>query len=198
MQSSDPEGATPLDPDEADGILPAHVATRAELNELEEANIQLGLEWAMRRAVAGRRRIDVLTEDFLYELHRRMFGEVWEWAGEVRRTNKNIGVDWHTIRVEVRNLIEDARVWRDQRVYHSDELAIRFHHRLVAIHPFANGNGRHARLMADLIALQAGRPPYTWGGARLGSTSELRTAYITALQAADRGDLMPLIAFARS
>lgn len=198
MQSSAPDGATPLDPDDADGLLHAHVATRGELDELEEVNIQLGLEWAMRRAVTGRRRVDVLTEDFLYELHRRMFGEVWEWAGEVRRSNKNIGVDKHNVRVEVRNLIEDARVWRAQNIYGPDELAVRFHHRLVAIHPFANGNGRHARLMADLIALQAGKPSFTWGGARLTSTSELRTAYVTALREADRGDMALLIAFARS
>ncbi|MEX2285244.1 MAG: mobile mystery protein B [Gemmatimonadota bacterium] len=198
MQSSEPGGATPLDPDEADGLLYAHVGTRGELNELEEANIQMGLEWAMRRAVTGRRQIDVLTEDFLYQLHQQMFGEVWAWAGEVRRSNKNIGVDRHTVRIEVRNLIEDARVWREQKVYDPDELAVRFHHRLVAIHPFANGNGRHARLLADLIALQAGRPTFTWGDARLGSTLELRTAYISALSAADRGDMAPLIAFARS
>jgi Fic-DOC domain mobile mystery protein B len=127
-----------------------------------------------------------------------MFGEIWSWAGHVRRSEKNIGVDRQMIRVEVRNLIEDARVWREREVHSADEIAVRFHHRLVAIHPFPNGNGRHARLMADLLAMQAGRPAFSWGGGRLASTSELRTAYITALRKADGGDMAPLLEFARS
>jgi Fic-DOC domain mobile mystery protein B len=158
MDSSTPNGATPVDPDETEGLLHGHVVTRAELDELEEANIQIGLEWAVRRAITSRRPIDVLSEEFLYALHERMFGEVWSWAGEVRRSEKNIGVERHRIRVEVRNLVEDARVWRERQAYSPDEIAVRFHHRLVSIHPFPNGNGRHARLMADLLAMQAGRP----------------------------------------
>lgn len=195
MQTDLPAGATPLDPDEAEGLLQPHVANRAELNELEEANIQIGLEWA---TTVVDKRVDVLTEDFLYELHERMFGEVWSWAGDVRRTNKNIGVDKFSIRVEVRNLIEDARVWRERSTCEPDELAVRFHHRLVSIHPFANGNGRHARMMADLIIRQLGRPPFSWGGGRPTNTTELRAGYIAALQSADRGDLDPLLEFARS
>lgn len=191
-------GATPVDPDEAEGLLHAHVATRAELDELEEANIQIGLEWAVRRAITSGRRIDVLSEEFLYALHERMFGEVWSWAGVARRSEKNIGVERQRIRVEVRNLVEDARVWRERQVYSADEIAVRFHHRLVSIHPFPNGNGRHARLMADLLAMQGGRPAFTWGGARLTTTSELRTTYIAALRKADGGDIAPLLEFARS
>lgn len=198
MDDSPPSAATPVDPDEAEGLLHAHVTTRAELDELEEANIQIGLEWAMRRAISSGRRADVLSEEFVYALHERMFGEVWSWAGQVRRSEKNIGVDRHAIRVEVRNLIEDARVWRERDVYSADEIAVRFHHRLVAIHPFPNGNGRHARLMADLLAMQAGRPAFSWGGGRLVSTSELRTAYIAALRKADGGDIAPLLEFSRS
>jgi len=196
MHRSTPGGATPLDPDEAQALLQAHVTTRAELDELEEANIQIGLEWAMRTAITGSRRVEVLSEAFLYELHKRMFGEVWDWAGDVRRSNKNIGVDKHPVRVEVRNLIEDARLWR--QVYGPDEIAVRFHHRLVAIHPFPNGNGRHARMMADLIAMQTGRPAFSWGGRQLTSTSELRNAYIDALRKADVGDITSLLEFARS
>jgi Fic-DOC domain mobile mystery protein B len=198
MHSRPPTGATPLDPDEAEGLLHGHVATRAELDELEEANIQIGLEWAIRRAITGGRRIDVLSEEFLYVLHERMFGEVWSWAGKVRRSEKNIGVERHKIRVEVRNLIDDARIWREREVYSPDEIAVRFHHRLVSIHPFPNGNGRHARLMADLIAMQSGRPAFTWGGGRLTTTSELRTTYIAALRRADGGEMAPLLEFARS
>ena len=193
-----PFGATPIDADEAEGLLHPHVATRRELNELEEANIEEGAAWAQERAVTGRRRLDVLTEEFLYELHRRMFGSVWGWAGRVRTTDKNIGVDKFTIRPEVRTLIGDARYWRDHGTYGADELAVRFHHRLAAIHPFPNGNGRHARLMADLIVQQAGRPPFSWGGRSLMETSELRRSYIHALHQADQGVLEPLVRFARS
>lgn len=193
-----PYGATPIDPDEAEGLLQTHVSTRHELDELEEANIQAGLEWAQQRAILGRRRAEVLTEEFLYELHEQMFGAVWAWAGQVRKTDKNIGMDKFVIRPEVRNLVEDAQYWREHESYAPDELAVRFHHRLVWIHPFPNGNGRHARLMADLIAQQAGRPPFSWGGASLIQTSALRNAYIGALRTADQGDLDPLLAFARS
>jgi Fic-DOC domain mobile mystery protein B len=198
MESSTPNGGTPVDPNEAESLLHGHVSTRAELDELEEANIQIGLEWAVRRAITSGRRIDVLSEEFLYSLHERMFGEVWSWAGEVRRSEKNIGVERHRIRVEVRNLVEDAREWRERQVYSPDEIAVRFHHRLVSIHPFPNGNGRHARLLADLLAMQAGRPAFTWGGGRLTTTSELRTTYIAALRKADEGDIAALLEFARS
>lgn len=198
MTNDPPHWATPLDPDEAEGLLLGHVTTRGELDELEEANIQLGLEWASRRARRGRGGVDVLTEEFLYELHRRMFDAVWEWAGRIRRTEKNIGVDPAQIGPEVRKLVEDARHWREHDVYAADELAVRVHHRLTAIHPFPNGNGRHARMMADLIVQQAGRRRFSWGGESLTETSELRSRYIAALREADRGDLEPLIAFARS
>ncbi len=198
MTSDLPFGATPIDPDEVQGLLQSHVSTRQELNELEEANIQVGAEWAIARAVLGRRRLDVVTEDFLYELHRRMFGSVWAWAGQVRTTDKNIGVDKFVIRSEVRKLVKDAQYWREHSTYGADELAVRFHHRLVSIHPFPNGNGRHARLMADLIVQQAGGRPFSWGGTSLVETSALRNAYIDALREADQGVLEPLIDFARS
>ena len=171
MSDGLPDGATPIDPDEAEGLIPEHVTTRGELDELEEANIQEGLEWALTKSR------EVLSEEFLYELHRRMFDGVWTWAGKVRLTDKNIGVDKNTVRTEVRNLIEDARYWRDNMVYQPDELAVRFHHRLVSIHPFPNGNGRHARLMADLLVRQLGASAFSWGGVSLTNTSELRTAY---------------------
>ena len=193
-----PAGATPLDPDEDEGLIPAHIVTRQELNELEEANIQAAVAWAVDAAVLRRRRLDVLSESFVYELQKRMFGDVWTWAGRTRRTNKNIGVDKFEVRPEVRKLVGDARIWRENAVYGRDELAVRFHHRLVAIHPFPNGNGRHARLMADLIVQQLGGQPFTWGGAELVSTSDLRARYIDALRQADGGTIAPLLEFARS
>lgn len=193
-----PYGATPLDPNESEGLLHSHVSTRRELDELEETNIQVGLEWARSRVLSGRRRIDVLSEAFVYDLHRRMFEAVWGWAGQVRTTDKNIGADKFVVRQEVRKPIDDGRYWRENGIYDPDGIAVRFHHRLVWIHPFPNGNGRHARMMADLLAEQLGRPPFSWGGASLIETSDLRRTYIQALRLADRGDLQPLIAFARS
>lgn len=192
MSGELPTGATPIDPDEVEGLIPDHVATRGELDELEEANIQDGLEWALRSSR------EVLSEEFLYELHSRMFDAVWTWAGKVRLTDKNIGVDKNIVRTEVRKLIGDAQYWRENSVYEPDELAVRFHHRLVSIHPFPNGNGRHARLMADLLVRELGEDSFSWGGVSLTNTSELRTAYIGALRAADEGDVGPLVKFARS
>ena len=198
VNESLPPGATPLDPDEADGLIPSHVGTRGELDELEEANIQEGLRWAHAKALVPDRPADPLTEAFVFDLHREMFGAVWEWAGKVRLTDKNIGVDKFQVPAEVKKLVEDARYWRDHGTYPADELALRFHHRLVSIHPFPNGNGRHARMMADIIIQQAGRPAFSWGGRSLDTTSELRTAYITALRSADQGDIEPLLKFSRS
>jgi len=196
-----PAGATPLDPDEAEGLLQVHIETRRELNEAEEANIAAGFTWAVARL----KRRDPLSEDFVFELHRRMFGKVWAWAGQPRMTAKNIGVSSWEIRPAIRDLLEDARLWRTawkegMPGYPLMEIAVRLHHRLVAIHPFPNGNGRHARMMADLLMLHAGQAPASWGRGMgtLLSTGELRDRYITALRTADRGDLGPLLKFARS
>jgi Fic-DOC domain mobile mystery protein B len=191
-----PDGATPLDPDESEGLIPDHIVTRAELNEAEEANIAAGFAWAVR-AIRARH---VLTDEFAYELHRRMFDQVWEWAGSTRLTNKNIGIDKFGIRVAVRELVADASLWKEANVYPPEEIAVRLHHRLVAIHPFPNGNGRHARMMADLFMLKEGIRPLPWGRGRgsLVNTGELRSEYIAALRAADRGDIAPLLAFART
>lgn len=189
---SEPEGATPLDPDEREGLRFRHVTTRGELNELEQANVQDGLMWLARR-----RARDVLTEDFLRELHRRLFGRVWKWAGNFRRTEKNIGVDPLMIAVELRMLLDDARYWGEHRTCEPLEAAARFHHRLVFIHLFPNGNGRHARIAADLYLDHAfGHPPIDWAaGNNLLHTNERRTNYIAALRRADAGDYGPLFEF---
>lgn len=196
-----PHGATPLDPDEAEGLLQAHIETRQELNEAEEANIAAGFAWAVARL----RRRDPLADEFAFELHRRMFSQVWQWAGHTRITEKNIGVVPWEIRPGVRDLMEDARLWRaawrdEKPVYPMTEIAVRLHHRLVAIHPFPNGNGRHARMMADVLMMHAGFTPLAWGRGigTLLSTSALRDRYINALRAADRGDIGPLMDFAQS
>jgi Fic-DOC domain mobile mystery protein B len=187
------DAATPLTHEEKDGLIPSWVTFRHELNEVEQANIVMGALWATRQ-----RRRDVLDESFLRDLHKRMLGDVWTWAGIYRTTERNIGVPAWNIRVELKILLDDTRIWVERTVFDPDELAVRFHHRLVAIHPFPNGNGRHARLMADLLVMRLGRKRFTWGSASLLNTGEIRTRYVTALREADSHDIATLLAFARS
>jgi Fic-DOC domain mobile mystery protein B len=185
-------GNTPLDPDEAEGLLPAHIIKRAELNEWEQANILKGQDWAFRR----RRR--VLSLRFAQELHRRMFGDTWVWAGSFRRSDKNIGVHWPTIPQAVQDTLSNAEHWLENETYDVDEAAARFHHRLVWVHPFPNGNGRHARLMTDLLLWNLGREPFTWGRESLIGPGAARDRYLEALHHADHGNMVPLMAFVRS
>ena len=187
------DSGTPLAPEEKRDLIPTHIAYRSELNAAEQANIVRGQEWAMRR-----RRRAILDERFLLALHRRMFGEVWRWAGHYRTSERNLGVAAWQIASEMRTLIDDAKIWIAQDSYPHDEIAVRLHHRLVWIHPFANGNGRHARLVADLLVTQQGGERFSWGRGSLYSAGELRQRYIAALREADRSNLMPLTAFARS
>lgn len=187
------DAGTPLAPEENHDLIPAHIAYRSELNAAEQANIARGQEWALRR-----RRREIVDERFMLALHRRMFGDVWRWAGRYRTSERNLGVAAWQIAADMRTLIDDARTWVAQASYPRDEIAVRLHHRLVWIHPFANGNGRHARLVADLLVLRQGGDRFSWGRGSLYSAGELRQRYIAALRAADRHDLMPLVAFARS
>lgn len=198
VQLDYPPGATPLDADELASLIPGHITTQGELNEWEQLNIVEGERWARRQ------RKEILDEGFLRQLHKQMFGETWKWAGEFRKSDKNIGVDWRHIGVELKKLLDDVRYQVEHGSFPADEIAVRFHHRLVAIHPFPNGNGRHARLMADLLVERLGQPRFSWGSkslpanAGLVDATDTRTDYIAALQAADARDIAPLIAFARS
>ena len=186
-----PEGATPLDPNELDDLKPKHITTQGELDQLEQANISSGLLWL------NRQRGKVLTDNFTIALHKRLFGEVWDWAGTFRKTGKNIGIDPRHIQVELRSLLHDSQYWTDNKTYSPLEAAVRFHHRLVKIHAFPNGNGRHARIMADAILTDVyNAKPIDWaGGQDLQKMNERRVAYIAALKAADGEDYAPLFAF---
>lgn len=185
------EGQTPLDADEALGLrLP--VTTRAALNEVEAQNIAAATAWLRRARLSPER---VLTEDFVTGLHRRMFGEVWSWAGAYRRSDKNIGVPWTDIPVEIRLVLGDATAWLGARM-EPDEAAVRFGHRLVSVHPFPNGNGRHSRAASDCLARALGRPPFTWGLG--GAAATTRARYLACLREADRGDVAALVGFART
>jgi Fic-DOC domain mobile mystery protein B len=190
---ADDDANTPLTPLEREGLIPTYIATRAELNDAEQANIGEADRWAF-----SHKRGDLLTPPFLLRLHRRMFGPVWRWAGGIRDTERNIGIAPYLIEAELRRLTDDTRYWIEHRSFEPDEIALRFHHRLVAIHPFPNGNGRHARMAADLLAVQLGRQRFTWGSANLVTAAATRRQYVEALRAADGHDIRPLLAFARS
>jgi len=181
-----------LSEEEREGLIPSYIALRGELNEAEQANILEAEEWAFLR------KRSVLNEQFLNNLHKRMFGNVWRWAGNYRHSNKNIGVDAYRIPQELRQLVDDCTYWIDHETYAPDELAARFHHRLVWIHPYPNGNGRHARLATDLLLVSLGRERFSWGSANLVDPGETRQSYIAALREADNHDIQPLIEFVRS
>jgi Fic-DOC domain mobile mystery protein B len=189
-----PDGATPLDGEELEGLLPTHLVNRGQLNEWEQQNIEAALLWLSRQ-----RRPRPLEEAWLRRLHREMFGQSWRWAGQYRGSDKSIGADWRQIRLQVPALLADIAYQVEHQVEPLDHVAIRFHHRLVSIHPFPNGNGRHARLSADVLIEQLGAPRFSWGGSsNLVEASTLRQRYISALQQADRGDICALLAFARA
>lgn len=185
-------GATPIDADEAAGLIPSHIATQSDLNTWEEANILQGAAWAQRQ-----KKRELLDEGFVRELHKQMFNRTWRWAGTFRASNKNIGVDWAQVSVRLNNLMANTQYQISHAIFTADELAVRFHHQLVWIHPFPNGNGRHARLLADNLALRLGQKRFSWGANTSLAGSELRHQYLEALRAADAGEYEQLLAFAR-
>ena len=188
----EPNDATPLTLEEKQELIPAHITYRSELNEAEQENIVRAQEWAFAR------RRDLLTVKFIKDLHKRMLGEVWRWAGRFRTSEKNLGIPFYEIPTAIRQLLDDTKAWIDDKAYPPDEIAVRFSHRLVQIHPFSNGNGRHSRLMADLLVIRLGGERFSWGSANLQAPRTVRRHYVEAVQAADTHDMAPLLAFARS
>ncbi len=192
-----PPGATPLDPNEVDGLIPDYITTQGELNALERENILEAVNWAH-----GRRHSDVLNATFALDLHMRMLSRVWRWAGTPRTSNKNIGVPKEHIATELAKLFGDAKYWIENRTYGWDEIGTRFHHRLVSIHVFVNGNGRHARILTDILLSSNGREIFSWGMKTSEGVLEveraLRQEYISDLKKADQGDYDALLIFVRS
>ena len=188
-----PPGATPLDPDGAAGLIPSHIATQGQLNEWEFQNVAEGRFWAFSRM-----RKQILTVRFAQELHRRMFSKTWRWAGILRRKETLPGINPRDIAVELKKLFDDVSYQLQHQSMPLDEIAAKFHHRLTQIHPFPNGNGRHARLMTDLLLKQNGAEPFDWGNSDLVAPGEVRDHYIAALRAADARDHSPLQTFVRS
>mgnify|MGYP001567028855 CR=1 FL=1 len=187
-----PDGATPLDAGDLDELIPPHITTRGELDAWEQSNIVAAERWLLGAAIG-----EVLDDAFVLGLHRRMFDQTWRWAGRFRRTDANLGVAWQRLPVALRELLDDGRLWRDRGTSPPDESAVRLHHRLVQIHCFPNGNGRHARLWADVLLDRQSRPRLDWGGQSLDVASAARDQYLAALRAADRGDYAALLLFAR-
>lgn len=191
------EGQTPLDEEERRHLIPT-ILTREDIDHFEREDIIEARRWVMQKSVLASKR-DIFTEKFILNLHERMYGRVWKWAGQYRKSNKNIGVDYPHIRTELRKLLNDAAYWLEHSTYSVTELAVIFHHRLVKLHLFPDGNGRHARLFADVIVAKYGGEKLTWGGkAELATPDNVRKRYIGALREADAGSYDSLISFANS
>lgn len=189
-------GQTPLDEDEKDELLIPTIATREELDEFEQQNIEEAIQWVLTKSFSTK---TILSEQFVKNLHKRMYGNVWTWAGNFRKTNKNIGVDKWQISTMLKTLLDDTFYWIENNTFLPDEIAIHFKHRLVSIHCFPNGNGRHSRLMADIIIDEIFKLPlFTWGAEDLVKQSKTRTKYLEAIREADKDNYEPLISFARS
>ena len=187
------DGHTELSEEDRHGLIPSYIATRGDLFDAEQRNISAAL---LRRRTPTPSQL--LDDKYLRDLHRAMFGEVWRWAGSYRTTQTNIGDDPREIAVNVRLLVGDTQAWVEHDTFPRDELAVRFHHRLVAIHPFPNGNGRHGRIAANYLIEGLGGDSFSWGAGLDAPTGKLRAAYLDAVQRADRDDISHLLAFARS
>ncbi len=190
------KGQTPIEEEELEELIIKTISTRGELDEFEQANIEKAVEWSLKRKYSCE---TILTIDFIQTVHKQMFSEVWGWAGKFRTSNKNLGVDWYQISTELKNLMDDCMFWIKNDVYSKDETAIHFSHRLVSIHPFPNGNGRHSRLCADiLISHGLKKEIFSWGMINLVDAGTSREQYLSALRMADKGDIQPLLEFSRS
>lgn len=187
-------GNTPIDPNEAEGLIP-DLITQSQLNEYEQLNIATAWIWAPTSRYLKRQ---LLSRDGLQRLHQRMFDRTWKWAGQFRRSEKSIGIKWTEVPVAVQSLCDDTTYQLKEQSFPLEEIAVRFHYRLVSIHPFPNGNGRHARMAADLLCLQRGGQAFPWGASNLTARGSARAAYLDALKRADNGDLLPLMQFAGS
>ena len=186
------DGHTELSEQDRKDLIPSHIATRGDLFDAEQRN---NAEALLARPPSLEKLLD---DKYLRDLHRAMFGQVWRWAGQFRRYETNIGIEPTQISTNVRELVKDAMEWIDSQTYSADEIAVRFHHRLVAIHPFRDGNGRHGRVAADYLIGALGGHSFGWGRRLDVDTPALRTAYITALRRADAGEFDSLLEFARS
>jgi Fic-DOC domain mobile mystery protein B len=191
------DGTTPVDQQQIAGLKLPGISTKAELDAAEQSNIIAGVDWALR-ARAMKYPV-LLSVTSILELHRRMFGDVYDWAGTMRQRETTIGVDPRQIGPLLHQLCENAKVWIEKETWSPVEIAVRTHHALVSIHVFPNGNGRHARLLVDiLLSRYYKREPLPWGGANLSASGSAHDKYIAAMRQADAGNFRPLMDFATS
>jgi Fic-DOC domain mobile mystery protein B len=193
------DGNTPIRPEEAEQLIPK-ISTVKELNEYEALNILAAQTWAFSNRTMNS--TNPLEESYVRTLHAKMFDQVWKWAGTYRKHELNIGCDPREIMQRITQLLGNTKYWLDKKTFPIDECLIRFHHQLVSkIHAFPNGNGRHARMITDVLAVKLGRPEFTWGaGANLVAETAARAAYLAGLRALDANadDVKPLLEFSRS
>lgn len=189
------DGQTPLNENEKEGLKIKSITTQNELDEFEQLNIEKAVEWTIHTKLKPEK---IWTEKFIKDVHKKMYGDVWKWAGEFRKSDKNIGIKWTQIGAELKNLLDDSKYWIENKTYPPEEIAIRFKHRIVAIHCFPNGNGRHSRMMADIIIESIfGKEIFSWHKSNMVKADETRKNYIRALRKADNGNINPLIEFAK-
>lgn len=186
------DNSTPLTAEEKDGLKLKWITLRSELNEAEARNIAQAQVWLM-----SNKNKDIYSDTFLRELHKKMFGDVWKWAGAYRTSERNIGVVPYQIPIKLMQLFDDVKFWIENKTYPNREIAVRLHHKLVQIHPFPNGNGRLSRLMADLVLEKLEGTKLYWGNTNLVNVSEVRSSYIAALRKADAGDYADLMEFTK-
>ncbi len=190
------DGQTPLDEDEKEGLKIKSITTQSELDELEQLNIEKAVEWTIHTNFKAEK---ILSETFIKNLHKKMYGDVWKWAGTFRKSNKNIGIKWTQISIELKNLLDNTKYWIENETYSPEEITIRFKHQIVSIHCFPNGNGRHSRLMADIIIeFIFKKEIFSWQKSNMVKADETRKKYIRALKKADDGDINALIKFAKN
>lgn len=189
-------GQTPLDEEEKEGLKIKSITSQGELDEFEQLNIEKAVEWTIHSNLKPDR---ILTEKFVKDLHKKMYNDVWKWAGKFRTSNKNIGIEWIQIGIELKKLLDDTKYWLENSTFSQEEIAIRFKHRIVAIHCFPNGNGRHSRMMADIIMDSIFRKEiFSWHKSNMVKADDTRKEYIDALRKADNGNINPLIEFAKN
>ena len=190
------DGQTPIDEGEKEGLKIKSITTQKELDEFEQLNIEKAIEWTIHVNLNSEK---IFSEKFIKDLHKKMYGDVWKWAGEFRKTNKNIGIDWTQIGIQLKQLIDDTKYWIENNTYQPEEISIRFKHRIVAIHCFPNGNGRHSRMMADIIMESIFKKDlFTWHKSNMVKADETRKKYIATLRQADNGNIKPLLEFAKN
>jgi Fic-DOC domain mobile mystery protein B len=187
-----PSGATPFD---VDGLRLTHLRTREAIYDAEAENILLAYQKYLRRRLSPNRAW--FTEGFVRQVHRDMLGAVWEWGGRYRETELTIGVPAHQIREEIAKLCDDRLFWDKDKNMPIIERAARLHARLAWIHPFRNGNGRHARLITDIFLYSHRHALPEWPHSELIQEGTPREEYLVAMKQADRGNFESLITFTK-